>query len=139
MSHSSKKYLALLLVFSCVAVLLAETKIIEFKVAREGSKAILEWVTERETNLDKFLVLRSTDNTNWTTLGAVKALQGDSFTKRNYKYEDSSIYKANFSTFYYRLQMVDKNGNKVNYDNIVSLSGSSGIKHTWGSIKAMFR
>jgi len=41
--------------------------------------------------------------------------------------------------FIYRLKIVDTNG-QASYSNEVSVSHNvSGVKRTWGSIKAMFR
>jgi len=84
------------------------------------------------------LIQRSTDTVNWTSIGEKPAF-GESSIKRDYSFIDNSIFKNNVSNFYYRLVIVEKNGHSTPYDVIVSITGGSGIKHTWGSIKALFR
>jgi hypothetical protein len=121
------------------SILLADTRIVEFYARREDNKAILHWVTEQEENLQKFLIQRSTDVTNWTTLGEEKPVSESSTTRREYEFTDKSIYKNENTTFYYRLVIVDNSGRSTPYSVIVSIPGSSGIRQTWGSIKAMFR
>ena len=121
------------------AFVLSNTRIVDFHARRDNNRAILEWATEKELNLEKFVIQRSLDNVNWSTIGEVKSETGDSNTKRYYRFEDNNLFKNSISTFYYKLIIVDKSGQSKPYDVIVSLSGSSGIRHTWGSIKAMFR
>ncbi len=56
-----------------------------------------------------------------------------------YSYTDKSVYKTNDYIFVYRLKIVDNNG-QLSYSDQASVSLSiSGVKRTWGSIKAMFR
>ena len=131
--------LLFLFVFSIPPLLRSETRIVEFHARREFNYAVLEWATEKEEDLQKFVIQRSTDNMNWTTIDEVKPQPGEFTSKRTYTYIDKSIFKNSISTFYYRLLIVNKNGQSTPHSVIVSISGNSGIKHTWGSIKAMFR
>jgi hypothetical protein len=121
------------------AILLSETRIVDFHAYRNNNYAMLEWATEREANLSKFVIQRSTDNMNWTKIGDVTPEMGDSSVRREYRFIDRSIFKLTIGNFYYRLILVSQDGQSTIYDVVVSISGSSGIKHTWGSIKAMFR
>jgi len=139
---SSKCVTKTLLFVFCLTIptlIRSETRIVDFHARRQDNVAILEWATEKENGLEKFLVQRSTDQSTWTTVGDVKPEPGDSSTRRTYIYYDRSIFKNSISTFYYRLVIVNKNDQSTPYGVIVSITGSSGIKHTWGSIKAMFR
>jgi len=122
-------------------ILLAAARIVDFHARRETGRVVLEWTTEEETNLERFIIQRNTDksNNNWTKIGEVKSKSGNSSTRQTYTFADESVFKNNTSTFYYRLIMKDKNGQTTPYDVIVSITGCSGIKHTWGTIKAMFR
>lgn len=135
----------LFLVFTLVAgmffpsLLRSETRIVDFHARHENNQAVLEWATESETHLDKFIVQRSPDTINWTTVGEVKPGSGDSSVRKEYRFIDETIFKNNTGNFYYRLVIVNKDGQQSWHDVIVSISGSSGIKHTWGSIKALFR
>jgi hypothetical protein len=121
------------------AILLSETRVVDFHAYRNSNYAMLEWATERETSLSKFVIQRSTDNMNWTKIGDITPEIGDSSVRREYRFIDRSIFKITIGNFYYRLIIVSQDGQTTIYDVVVSISGSSGIKHTWGSIKAMFR
>ena len=120
-------------------VLFSETRIVDFHAYRSNNCAMLEWATEQEINLSKFIIQRSTDNINWTKIGDITPDMGDSSVRREYRFLDKSIFKKTIGNFYYRIIVVSQDGQSTIYDVIVSISGSSGIKHTWGSIKAMFR
>jgi hypothetical protein len=120
------------------AWLLASTRISDFQARRENNAVVLEWTTESESNLARFEIERSTDRLRWLKIGETAA-SGESSGQLRYQYRDNTIFKAAVNNFYYRILMVDKGGQSVTYDVIVSVSGTSGIRHTWGSLKAMFR
>jgi hypothetical protein len=121
------------------SLLFSDTRVTGFTARKENNKVILEWSTEFESGLEKFIIHRSTNNVSWLSIGEVKPPTENSTSPRNYRYVDNSIYKNNSSNFYYKLLMIDKNGQTTSYHVIVSIGGNSGIRHTWGSIKAMFR
>jgi hypothetical protein len=122
------------------SIIKADTRITEFHARRENNTVVLQWITEEETDLEKFMIQRSTDIATWTTIGEIKPLSDNSSTKREYSFIDKTIFKINNSTtFYYRIVIINTNGRSTPHDVIVSISGSSGIRHTWGSLKAMFR
>jgi hypothetical protein len=112
--------------------------ITDFQAVREQNAILVSWASEQENNVSKFTIERSTDLTNWAWVGDVTAF-GESSVKRTYQFKDKNLYKSNQATFYYRLKITDKNGRSVIYDAVLSANGYSGIRHTWGSIKAMFR
>ena len=113
-------------------------QISDFHASREGNVVLLEWMTESESNLLRFDVQRSTDQRYWLKIGENAAV-GESSSSQHYSYRDDTIFKTEQSTFYYRLVVVDKNQQKIIHPVVASIAGSSGIRHTWGSIKAMFR
>jgi len=119
-------------------VLQAGTHIVGFHAIRQNDVVILEWTTDQESNLSKFVIERSTDNINWIQIGKKQAY-GESSTKQYYSFTDNNLFKGDISNFYYRLLIVEKNGQIMIHSVIASVTGISGIKHTWGSIKAMFR
>ena len=121
-----------------VASLIAGAHVVEFCAKRINNAVVLEWSTETETGLSHFNIERSIDNINWIFKGKVTAY-GETSEKRDYSFIDNSIFKSSQSTFYYRLVLVDKNDERSTHPVIASVNGNSGIKHTWGSIKAMFR
>ena len=122
-----------------IPIIRSETRIVDFHARRENKYAVLEWATEAETNLQKFLIQRSNDNINWATIGEIMPQSGNSSSRREYRYVDKDIFKNSIGNFYYRLIIVSKDGQQTPHEVIVSITGSSGIKHTWGSLKAMFR
>ena len=128
----------LLLIFA--NILISGTIVIDFHARRANNTVEIEWATVEEANLDKFILYRSTNRENWNKLNPeIKSKSGNSSTGQTYKYIDKTIFKASLSNFYYRLEIIDKNGQSTDHGVIISISGSSGIKHTWGSIKAIFR
>lgn len=101
----------------------------------EGDNVTLEWKTGEEVNLQKFVIERKTPQSTFAEIGQISPKGSYSF----YNFVDENAYKANDLVFVYRLKIVDTNS-QVTYSNEVSVSHSiSGVKRTWGSIKAMFR
>lgn len=69
---------------------------------------LLNWTTADEVNTGHFNVQRRDDNTAaWRTIGSVEAAQQNIVSA--YNYLDSKV--KNNTTYYYRIQEVDKNGN----------------------------
>ena len=59
----------------------------------------------------------------------------------NYEYTDQTAFKTNDQVYKYRIEIVDKDGS-LSYSKEMSVlhnNGISGVKRTWGSIKALFR
>ncbi len=124
--------LVLLLVATAV---LAGTFLEYFQGRSEGEDIRLEWKTREEVNLQHFKVERKTPQSSFVDITTIEPKGSNSY----YTYLDQSAYKTDNMLFVYRLKIVDTNG-QVAYSNEVSVSHSvSGVKRTWGSIKAMFR
>ena len=119
-------------------LLYSGARIVEFRAIKNNNAVVLEWTTDNESNLAKFNIQRSSDNIHWGYIGS-KTAQGETTSTQHYTFVDNSIFKSDQSNFYYRLICIDKNGQQTIHDVIVSVTGNSGIRHTWGSIKAMFR
>jgi len=120
---------------------LSGIRITEFHGRRESNTVVLEWTTVEESNIKKFTIERTTEinSANWISVGSIEA-KGESSEQQLYSFRDSNIFKtSNQANFYYRLGVVDSNDIITYHDVIVSISANSGIKHTWGSLKAMFR
>ena len=102
----------------------------------ESGSVILYWTTTDESvDLSCFEIERKTSTTSqWIKIGEKQA-SGPA----DYTFIDKSIFKTNQYDFTYRLVMINQNGDALPYHIEVTVAGSSGIKHTWGSIKAMFR
>ena len=139
-SNALKKCIILSVVLISASLALSGANIKEFHARRDNNTVIIEWTTKGETNLERFLLKRSSDTINWNSLAEIPAKGGNTNAQLNYEYEDRSIFKNDGSgTFYYQLSTVDYNGTTTPHDVVTSISGSSGIRHTWGSIKAIFR
>lgn len=56
----------------------------------------------------------------------------------SYQFVDKSAYKTSDAFYRYRVAIVDNSG-YTSYSQEIAVSSLSGVKRTWGSIKAMFR
>ena len=75
-----------------------------------AGNALLTWQSASEVNASYFLVQRSTDGINFTTIGKQTAAG----IAHNYNYSDALTSIGNTSTVYYRLVTVDVDGAKTN-------------------------
>lgn len=106
-----------------------------FQGKSESDNIKLEWQTGEENNLQKFVIERKTPQSSFAEVGTITPKGSNSY----YSYIDQNAYKTNDLIFIYRLKIVDNNG-QITYSNETPVSHSiSGVKRTWGSIKAMFR
>lgn len=106
-----------------------------FQGKSESDNIKLEWQTGEENNLQKFVIERKTPQSSFAEIGTITPKGSNSY----YSFIDQNTYKTNGLIFIYRLKIVDNNG-QVTYSSETIVSHSiSGVKRTWGSIKAMFR
>lgn len=106
-----------------------------FYVRSEGENVRLEWKTSEEINLQDFIVQRRNLNSTFTEITNIKPKGSNS----TYSFLDESAYKTNDLVFIYRLEILENNGT-ASYSSEVTISHNvSGVKRTWGSIKALFR
>jgi hypothetical protein len=130
------------IIFLCLAaVVYAGANIYNFSVSQDNDNADLSWTANGETSSMEFIVERKTSGTDYAKIATVKVNDTHS-----YQYQDRTIYKTTGSTYYYKVLLVEINSVNSGNLNIVSSSSEkmliphiSGIKNTWGSIKAMFR
>jgi GEVED domain/Secretion system C-terminal sorting domain/Fibronectin type III domain len=89
-----------------------------------GASNTVYWTTASENNNQKFVVQRSTDGSNFTTLGDVvtRATNGTSSIALNYNFVDINPVQGKA---YYRLQMVANDG-RTSYSAIVTLRRGAG-------------
>ena len=86
-----------------------------------NNKVLLNWQTAQEINNDHFDVQRSSDGTNFTTVGNVHA-KGNSTNATKYTFTDESPLVKN----YYRLKQVDKDGRfSFSYIVLIELNSNS--------------
>jgi hypothetical protein len=125
-------FLALLI----IATVYAGAYINYFHISPEGDNVKLEWQTGDESNLQKFVIERQTYQNPFIEIVTISPKGNNSY----YSFIDQNTYKANDLIFIYRLKMVDSDGITTTYSEPSSVSlNISGVKRTWGSIKAMFR
>ncbi|MBI2419409.1 MAG: hypothetical protein HYV28_16220 [Ignavibacteriales bacterium] len=106
-----------------------------FTARTEGDGIRIEWKTGDESNLNNFVIERKTINGSFFAVATVQPKGSNS----SYSFVDQNIYKNTNSVFVYRLKIVDKD-NSVSFSRELSVSHNiSGLKKSWGSIKALFR
>ena len=144
-----RKTLTFLLIFNLLFIpilMIGNAHISKFRARREHNEIVIEWKTESENNVVCFEIERSANKVDWQKIVAVPSKSGNSNSPQYYDYRDTdnSLFKSNASSLNYRLIIVSKDPEtnaetSETYYVIASVSGSSGIRHTWGSLKAMFR
>ena len=91
--------------------------IIDFIAKENNGKNILNWNTASEINSDHFIIERSTDGRNYSSIGRVNA---NGFSSTEIKYSFTDINPADGKNFY-RLVMTDRDGS-FEYSKIVSVT-----------------
>jgi len=81
------------------------TKLLNFDAALQDNKVKLNWTAAEETGIYSYEIERSTDNTNWSVIDAVKA--HDAAGNYNYQAVDNNPRKG---TSYYRLKIIESTG-----------------------------
>jgi len=129
------RYSVMLILLLAITAIYAGTFLEYFHGRSEGEDVRLEWKTGEEVNLQNFKIERKTPQNSFVEIATIQPKGNNSY----YTYLDQSAYKPNDLVFIYRLKIVDNNG-QTSYSNEVTVSHNvSGVKRTWGSIKAMFR
>ncbi len=139
-----KRTSLLILVFfvSAISIVMAGVIIQNMKLDTENGFITLEWTTSQEDNLSAFDIERSIANYQQynSILQNKISPQGPGTT---YRYQDQSAQKTSTARYQYRLVIIGKDGSQgVQYFAGSASPGNSslsGVKRTWGSIKAMFR
>jgi hypothetical protein len=111
-----------------VALVSLPVDMLNFSGYRSGARNILNWTTSSEQNNKGFEVQRSTDGSNYVSLGFVNSLAagGNSTTELNYTFSDNNLVG---SKQYYRLRQVNLD-NSSKYSNIVLIKGDRGLQMT---------
>lgn len=131
------KWFKILAVLALTGIASAGAFIDYFHAKSEGENVKLEWKTGDETNVNHFAIERKTPQTDYIEISSsIQPKGSNSF----YTYTDQSVYKAENMIFVYRLKIVDNNQQITYCSSEPSVAPNiSGVKRTWGSIKAMFR
>lgn len=113
--------------FNSMSVVLP-IKLTDFTAQASNEVPVVKWTTTSEENANSFEVYRSLDGVNYTLAGVVDA-KGGPQTISNYTFSDNALYGQSQSNVYYKLRMVDNNGD-YNWSKIVHIgisTESSGI------------
>ncbi len=107
-----------------------------FQAVSDGSNITLRWMVESEANVLRYEIeKRSGTESEYKSIATL--------TPRSlslYEFIDYSSLEKISSLFQYRIKVVFSNGANPLYVGPVSVTHSvSGVRKTWGSIKALFR
>lgn len=94
--------------------------LVSFEAKSQAQGVLLSWVTASEKENDYFLVERSADGRNFSTVGKV-AGNGTTNQKMSYSLLDKSAFTG---TAYYRLKQVDYDG-KYEYSKVISVKATA--------------
>ncbi len=102
----------------------------------DESRIIIQWNTTSEQGLDGFEVQRSTDGHTFFEIGFLHAQgRGSGYTF----IDDSIIAKVSGRNYFYRLKLMDNDGNSQLSEVITIQSTLEVVPRTWGSLKALFK
>lgn len=108
---------------SCVLQVLP-VELYDFKgKARANNEVKLNWISSKEENFSHYMVQKSYDGHEFTTIGMVNG-GGNSVNPLEYQYIDQhdNLYKS----IYYRLEMIDKNGQSAT-SSVIQVSFNASI------------
>ena len=130
---------SLVLLSAITGVLIASVSLQYFTAKTNTEGILLEWKTGDESGTRTFDIERSASTPdNFIFIKSITATGNNSY----YAYLDNNVNVrngTNSSIYYYRLKCTQQNG-VYTYSNVISVVHTlSGIKNTWGSIKAIFR
>lgn len=114
--------------------LYADAVIIEFSGEPSQDKIILSWKTGQETELDLFVVERSSNKKDFNKIGEVAPKGSNS----SYEFIDAEFTEVK-SIYYYRLRVRNEDGTFQLSEPITVILKVSSFAKTWGSIKALFQ
>jgi len=137
--NSRKAVILFVILLFSATYIIAGAVISEFRAEAGFNKVELKWVVSAETNLKGYNVYRSFDAVNFVKLSFVP-VKSESAGEKTYRYIDRSVFKPDGRTFYYKIEFVNTDDTTAEYEKVVKTSPEiSSARHTWGSIKAMFR
>ncbi len=93
-------------------------KLLSFTGTYKNNATLLNWVAENQINSAYYEIERSTDGSNFSSIGS-KPSVGTPSSRENYQYNDN-LASIPGNVFYYRLKMVDVDG-QFKYSNIVMI------------------
>ena len=132
-----RRTLYILMILSFFSLLIAGNIAVFTEVSATPStdKVVLSWVTKTELNVDKFAVLRSSDDVSYIELARVRPKGPGS----HYEYVDGNVMFKDVSPLFYKIRAIDIQGKVLDETSLIVHPSISGIFRTWGTLKALFR
>ncbi|HLX12997.1 MAG TPA: hypothetical protein VKS81_09295 [Bacteroidota bacterium] len=127
-----------ILVIACLTIALADIiRQDSFQAASNSVNITLHWITDDETNVSHFEIDRSLGPDPSFTWLANVSTKGPSL----YEYVDNTAFKKVTTVYQYEIKIIfnDPNTNPIIVGPVSVTHSVSGVRRTWGSIKAMFR
>ena len=106
-----------------------------FQASSDGANVVLRWVTQDETNVQRFEIERQSGVDGGFAMIGTVVPKGTSA----YEFTDFSALRKSVTIYQYRIKIVFSNGSSSYVGPITVSHTVSGVRRTWGSIKAMFR
>lgn len=97
-------------------------KLISFTGSYRNQATSLNWETENEQNFDHFEIERGTNGADYTPIGFKLSVAGNS-ARQSYQFPDD-LSSVIGNVFYYRLKIVDKDG-QFKYSNVIMIRKES--------------
>jgi len=131
-----KLTIVVIVIFCLFSVVFANFIFLEYSATPSNNKVVIEWVTKSEDGVKKFVVLRSTDDQNYSEIGFVVSKN----KPETYNYTDENVVFKDTQTFFYKLRATRSDNSMIEEtQSLIVHPNISGIYRTWGAIKAMFR
>lgn len=131
--HIGLLMIALLL---CGAASAQQARLASHKVEKVQNRVTVTWQTELEQDVEGYELMRKTPtSTNYVALSKLPA-HGPN---KAYSYTDNELYKEASAMADYQLVVVYRNGVRQTLFTAQVNYTSTGLRRTWGSLKAMFQ
>ena len=117
-SNTASDATAVLATWNSLCLSVLPVSLNSFTAQKNNNDGILQWQTSNEINSAYFDVERSYDGKTFAAISRVNALQSSNNT---YSYTDNAVFASTNNKVFYRLKIVDKNGN-YSYGSIVKLT-----------------
>ena len=128
--------IALLVILACLPAFADVVREGTLQARSDGGSIKLNWVTDDETSVARFEIERRVGTSGAFGYIATVMPKGPSL----YEFVDHSAYKVSSMLYQYRIKIVFSNASSPIYVGPVTVNHTvSGVRRTWGSIKAMFR
>jgi len=89
-----------------------------------------------EDSVTGYVIQRSANALNYYDVASFNELEG---AGKTYRYTDTNVFKQSTRSFYYRIRVLQSDGNHWHSEVQNIQVSQNGLRQTWGSIKALFR